>query len=162
MTNSEEEDERIYPILVTVEVGKGNGLQEFTNLFNGSNERSSSSLPQSQPSSQPFPSSSALLLSSILALSSLPIGSVMKPLMSQLYQNATCLPHSITLVSLQIPIPSYTIPPVFKVPLYIPYFSSVLSPIHNPQHFHHRHFKLLLCRFHPLKLLFQIILQPLK
>ena len=45
LTNSEEEDERISPVPVTVEVGNGNGLQEFTNLFNGSNERSSYYLP---------------------------------------------------------------------------------------------------------------------
>ena len=82
LTNSEEEDERIFPVPVIVEYGNSNGLQEFTNLFNGSNERYSSALPQSQPSSQPSPTSSTLLLSSIQALSSLPIGSTMTPLMS--------------------------------------------------------------------------------
>ena len=130
-TNSKEEDERIFPVLVTMEAGNGIGLREFTNLFNGSNDRPSSALPQSQPSSQPCPSSFSLLLSSIQALSSLPTGSTMTPLMSQLYQDATCLPHSITLVSLQIPIPSSTIPLVFKLPLHIPSFSSVLSPVHE-------------------------------
>ena len=51
LTNSKEEDERISPVPVTVETGNGNDLQEFMNLFNGSNGRSLLSLPQSQPSS---------------------------------------------------------------------------------------------------------------
>ena len=130
LTHSEEEDERISLVPVTTEPGNGNDLQEFNNLFNGINERYSSDLPQSQPSSQPCPSSSSLLLLSILALSSLPTSSTMTPLMSQLYQDATCLPHSITPISLQMPIPSSTIPLVFKVPLHIPSFSSVSSPVH--------------------------------
>ena len=49
--------------------------------------------------------------------------------MSHLYQDATCLTHSITLVSIQKTISSSTIPPVFKVPLDIPSFSSIPSPI---------------------------------
>ena len=62
LTHSKEEDERISPVLVTVETGNGNNLQDFTNLFNGSNGKPSSPPPQSQPSSQSVPSSSTLLL----------------------------------------------------------------------------------------------------
>ena len=82
LTHSKEEDETISPVLVTMESGNGNDLQEFMNLFNGRNRKSSSTLPQSQPSSQPSPSYFALLLSSIIALSSLSIGSIMTPFMS--------------------------------------------------------------------------------
>ena len=51
--------------------------------------------------------------------------------MSQLYQDATCLPYTIIPVSVQMPIPSSTVPPVFKVPLYIPSLSSISSPVHE-------------------------------
>ena len=131
LTNSEEEDERISPVPVIVETGNGNDLQDFMNLFNGNNGKSSSTLPQSQPSSQLGPSSYPLLLSSIIALSSFSTGSTMTPFMSQLYQNATCLPLYITPVSLQMPIPSSTTPPFFKVPLHIPSFSSIPYSVHE-------------------------------
>ena len=108
-----------------MEPGNGNDLQEFMIFFNGINGKFSLDLPQLQPSSQPSPSSSSLLLSSIIALSSLSVGSTMAPFMSQLYQDATCLPYSITHVFVQMPIPSSTIPPVFKVPLHVPSRSSV-------------------------------------
>ena len=55
----------------------------------------------------------------------------MTPFMSQRYQDATCLPESITLAFVHMPIPSSTIPPVFKVPLHIPSFSSVSYPTHE-------------------------------
>ena len=100
-------------------------------MFSGSNGRSSSALPKSQYYSEPCPSSSALLLSSILALSSFPTSSTMTPYMSQIYHDATCLPYSITPVSVQTPIPPSTISQVFKVPLHIPSFSSTPSPIHD-------------------------------
>ena len=110
LTNSEEEeDERLSPAIVTEEVGNGNNLQQFMDVFSDSNGRSSSALPKSQSSSEPFPSSLALLLSSILALSSLSTGSTMTPLMSHLYHDATFLPDSITPASVQIPIPASTI-----------------------------------------------------
>ena len=101
------------------------------NFFSGSNARSSSALPKSQYSSDPCPSSKALLLSSILALSSLPTGSTMTPLMSQLYHDATCLPDSITPVSVQTPNTPSTISQLFKVPLHIPSFSSIPSHVHE-------------------------------
>ena len=37
LTHSEEEDERVSPVLVTVKTGDGNDLQNFTNLFNDRN-----------------------------------------------------------------------------------------------------------------------------
>ena len=49
--------------------------------------------------------------------------------MSHLYHDATCLPDSITLVSVQTPIPPSTIYQVFKVPLHIPSISSIPSPV---------------------------------
>ena len=120
LTNSkEEENERVSPLIVTEEVGNGNNLQEFMNLFSGNNGRSSLALPKLQSSSEPCPSSSALLLSLILSLSSLPTGSTVTPLMYQLYHDATCLPYSITPISVQMPIPPSTISQVFKVPLHI-------------------------------------------
>ena len=131
LTHSEEEDERISPVPVTAEPSNGNDLQEFMNLFNGSNGKSSSALPQSKPSSHHGPSSSALLLSSIIALSSLSTGSTMTPFMTQLYQDATCVPNSILPPSLQILISSSTLPPFFKLPLHIASFSLVFSPIHE-------------------------------
>ena len=127
LTNSEEEDTRIYPMPITAEPGKGNYLQGFMNLFNGSNGKSSSALPQSQPSFDHVPSSSALLLLLIIALSSLSIGSTVTPFITQLYQNATCVPDSILPASLQMSISSSTIPPVFKVPLHIFCLSSIPS-----------------------------------
>ena len=116
---------------VTIETGNGNDLQNFTNLFNGSNGKSSSPPPQPQPSSESGPSSSALFLSSIIALSSLAVGSTVTPFMSQLYQDATCLPKSITPVYVGMLFPSSTVPPVFKIPLYIPLFTSISS--HAPE-----------------------------
>ena len=110
-----------------METRNGNDLQGFMNLFNGSNGKSSSVLPQSQPSFQLGPSSSALLLSSIIAVSSLSTSSTVTPFMTQLYQDATCVPNSILPASLQMLISSSTIPLVFKVPLHIPYFSSIPS-----------------------------------
>ena len=98
-------------------------------MFSGSNGRYSSALPKPQYYSEPCPSSLALLLSSILALSSLSTNSTMTPFMSQLYHDATCLPDSITPISVQMPIPPSTISQVFKVPLHIPFISSIPSPI---------------------------------
>ena len=66
--------------------------------------------PQPQPSSQSVPSSSALLPSSIIALSSLSDGSTMTPFMTHLYQNDTCLLESITPISVDMPIPSSIVP----------------------------------------------------
>ena len=100
-------------------------------MFSGSNVRSSSTLPKPHYSYDPCPSCSVLLLSSILALSSLYTGSTMTPLMSQLYQDATCLPDSITPISVQMPLPPYNTSPIFKVPLHIPSFSSITSPVHE-------------------------------
>ena len=51
--------------------------------------------------------------------------------MSQLYHDTTCIPHSITPVSIQMPITPSTISLVFKVPLHIPSFSSIPSPFHE-------------------------------
>ena len=127
LTHSEEEDERISLVPVTVETGNGNDLQDFTNLFNGSNGKYSSPPPQSQPSSQYGPSSSVLLFSSIIALSLLSDGSTVTPFMSQIYQDATSLPESITPIYLDMPFPSYIVPPILKIPLHIPSFSSVSS-----------------------------------
>ena len=132
LTNSkEEEDERISLVTVTEEVGNGNNLQDFMNLFSGSNVKTSSSLPKWKYYSEPCPSSSALLLSLILALFSLPMGSTRTPLMSHLYHDATCLPDSITLVSVQTPIPPSTVSQVCKVTLHIPSLSSTPSPVHE-------------------------------
>ena len=50
LTNSEEEDERISPAPITEEAGKGNKLQEFMNVFSGSNVSSSSTLQKLQSS----------------------------------------------------------------------------------------------------------------
>ena len=47
LTNLEEKDERLSLVPITVEAGNGNNLQEFMNLFNGSNGTSSSALPKS-------------------------------------------------------------------------------------------------------------------
>ena len=49
--------------------------------------------------------------------------------MTELYQNATCLPESIIPISMDMPIPSSIAPPVFKIPLHIPSISSVSSPM---------------------------------
>ena len=49
--------------------------------------------------------------------------------MTELYQNATVLPESITPIPMDIPIPSSVVPPVFKIPLHIPSISSVSSPM---------------------------------
>ena len=53
----------------------------------------------------------------------------MTPFITKIYQKATCLPESITPVPMEKPIPSLVMTPVFKIPLHIPSFSSVLSPI---------------------------------
>ena len=49
--------------------------------------------------------------------------------MSSLYQDATSLPEYITPVYVDTTFPSSTVPPVFKIPLHIPSFSSVSSPM---------------------------------
>ena len=100
-------------------------------MFSGGNGKTSSSLPKSQSSSEPFPSSSALLLLSILALSSLSTSYTMTPFMSQIYHDATCLPDSIILVSVQTPIPPSTISQVCKVTFHIPSLISTPSPVHE-------------------------------
>ena len=105
LTNSEDEEEIISPVPVTVETGN-----DFQNFTNGSNGKISSPPPQSQPSCQSVPSSSAILLSSIMALSSLSDGSIVTPFMSELYQNGTILPNSITPIPMDIPIPSSVVP----------------------------------------------------
>ena len=84
VSHSEEEYERVSPIPITVETRNGNDLHNFSDVFKGSNGKSSSPPPQPQPSSQSGPSSSALLLSSIIALSSLSDGCTMTPFMTQL------------------------------------------------------------------------------
>ena len=114
---------------VTMEAGNGNDLHDFINMFNGSNRKSSSPPPQPQTSSQSGPSSSALLLSSIISLSSLFTSSSMTAFMSHLYQDATCLPKSITPFSMDMTIPSSIVPHILKIPLHIPSFSSVSSPM---------------------------------
>ena len=126
LTHSEEEDEMVSLVSVAIEFINGNDLLNFTN---GSNDKSSSSPLQYQLSSQSGPSYSALLISSIIALSSLSDGSTMTPFMTQLYQNATCLPKSITPIYVDMPITSSNVPPVFKIPLHIPSFNSVSSPM---------------------------------
>ena len=105
---------------VTVQTGN-----DFQNLTNGSNGNLSSSLPRSQPSSHSAPSSSAKLLSSIIALSSLSDGSYVTPFMNQLYKYATCLPESMIPISIDIPIPTSDVSTVVKNPLHIPSISSV-------------------------------------
>ena len=64
-----------------------------------------------------------------MALSSLSDGSVVTPFMSELYQNATILPESITPILMDMHIPSSVVPPVFKIPLHIPSLSSMSSPV---------------------------------
>ena len=49
--------------------------------------------------------------------------------MTEFYQNATILPESITPAPVDMPIPSSVVPPIFKTPLHIPSFSSVLSHV---------------------------------
>ena len=107
---------------INVEVGNGNDLLNSTN---GSNDKPSSPPLQSQLSSQSGPSPSVVLISSIIALSSLSVGSTMTPFMTQLYQNATCLPESVTPISVDIPIPSSNVAPFLKISLHIPSFNSV-------------------------------------
>ena len=102
---------------------------DFQNLTNGSNGNPSSSLPQSQPFCPSAPSSFAVLLSSIFALSSFSDGSVVTPSMTELYHNSTYLPKSITLVPRVEPTHSSVETPVFKIPLHIPSISSVSSPM---------------------------------
>ena len=126
LTHSEEEDERVSLVPVTLEVGNGNDLLNSTN---GSNDKSSSPPLQSQLSSQSGPSPYVVRISSIIALSSLSTGSTVTPFMTQLYQNVTCLPESITPISVDMPIPSSIVPPVFKIPLHIPSLSSVSFPM---------------------------------
>ena len=109
---------------VTIETGN-----DFQNLTNGSNGNLSSPLPRSQPSCQSTPTSYTILLSSIMTLSSFSNGSVVTPFMTELYQNATILPESITPAPMDMPIPSSVVPPVFKIPLHIHSISSVSSPI---------------------------------
>ena len=46
LTNSEEEDEILSPVLVTEEDGNGNNLQKFMNVFSGSNGIFLSALPK--------------------------------------------------------------------------------------------------------------------
>ena len=53
----------------------------------------------------------------------------MTPFITNLYQNATVLPESIILVPMDIPIPSFVVPPFFKIPLHIPSINSVSSPM---------------------------------
>ena len=64
LTHLEREEEIISPVHVTVEID--NGLQ---NITSGNNGKSSSPPPQPQPSCLSTPSSSAILFSSIMALS---------------------------------------------------------------------------------------------
>ena len=64
-----------------------------------------------------------------MSLSSFSDGSIVTPFMTELYQNATILPESITPISMDMPIPSSIVPPIFKTPLHIPSFSSVSSPM---------------------------------
>ena len=51
LTHSEEEDERVSHVLVTIETGNGNDLQNLTTFLNDKNGKASSPLPQPQPSS---------------------------------------------------------------------------------------------------------------
>ena len=118
ITHLEEEEDIISHVLVTVETSN-----DFKNLTNGRNGNPSSSLPQSQPVFQSVPSSSTILLSSIMDLSSFSDDYVVTPFMTELYQNATVLPESIIPIPIDIPIPSSIVPPVFKIPLHIPSIS---------------------------------------
>ena len=124
LTHLEEEEGRTSPVPVTIETG-----HDFQNLTNCSNGNISSPLPWPQYSCQPDPSSSAILISSIMALSSFSDGSVVTPFMIKLYHNATFLPESIIPVSMDMPIPSSVVSPVFKTPLHIPSFSLVSSHV---------------------------------
>ena len=81
LNHSEEEDERVSPVPMTLEVGNGNDLLNSTN---GGNEKPLSPPLQFQPSSQFGPSPSVVLVSSIIALSSLFDGSTVTPFMNQL------------------------------------------------------------------------------
>ena len=117
LTHSYEEEDRSSPVPVSVETSN-----DFQNLTNGSNGNLSVPLPQFQPSCQYSPSSYTILLSSIMSLSSFSDGSVVTTFMTELYQNATILPESITPVPMDMPIPSSIVPPVFKTPLHIPSF----------------------------------------
>ena len=124
LTHSEEEEDIISPVPFTVETGN-----EFQNFTNGSNGNPSSSLPQSQPFCHSAPSSSAILLSSVMDLSSFSDGSIVTPFMTELYQNATHLPESITPIPMVKPIPLAVVTPIFKIPLHIPSIRSVSSPM---------------------------------
>ena len=124
LTHSEEEEERISLVHVSVETGT-----DFQNFTNGRNGKLSSPLPRSQSSCQYVPSSSAILLSSIMDLSSFSDGSIVTPFMTELYQNSTILHESITRVPMDIPIPSSVVPPYFKIPFHIPSISLVSSPM---------------------------------
>ena len=93
------------------------------------NGNPSSSIPQSQPLCQYAPSSSAILCSSIMALSSFSDGSVVTPFMTKIYRNATCLPESITPAPRFEPIPSSIETLVFKIHLHIPSIISISSPM---------------------------------
>ena len=90
LTSLEEEEGRSSPVLVSIEDGN-----DFQDLTNGTNGNVLSPLPQYQPLCQSTPSSSAILLSSIRALSSFSDGSVATPFMTELYRNATCFHESI-------------------------------------------------------------------
>ena len=120
LTSLEEEEGRSSPVPVTIETGN-----DFQNLTNGSNGNLSSSLPPYQPSNHSAPSSSAILLSSIIALSSLSDGSYVTPFMNQLYKDATCLPESMIPISIDIPIFTSDVSTVVKNPLHIPSISSM-------------------------------------
>ena len=62
---------------VTKEVDNRNNLQEFMNLFSGSNRKSSSVPENPQPTFGSHSFSSAFLLSSIQTLSALHVGSTL-------------------------------------------------------------------------------------
>ena len=87
LTNSEEEEGRSSPVLVSIETSI-----DSQDLTNGNNGNVLSPLPQSQPLCQSAPSSSTILLFSIMVLSSFSDSSILTPFMTELYRNVTIMP----------------------------------------------------------------------
>ena len=98
------------------------------NLFSGSNRKYSSIPENTQPTFGSYPFSSALL-SSIQTLSTFPVGSTLSSPLSQLYHASTCLPASLTAISVHPPMPQSTALQVPNIPLHIPSFSLSTSSV---------------------------------
>ena len=121
LVDSDLEEEVIASAPVTEEVDQY--LQSLTDLLDGDGKKDFIPVSTvSQSSSISSCSYSALLLSYIRTLSVFPTGARISPALSQLYQDLTSTPESVTShpVQTSILLPVISEAPIFKIPLHLP------------------------------------------